>query len=498
VTERRRRRVFLRLALLAVLMLSPAPLIGAARITIVNANAPGVGFNDPTPAEPVGGNPGTTIGEQRLNAVEYAAGLWGVLLDSAVEIRIQASFDSLSCTATTAVLGQGSPAQSLMDFPNAPLSGTWYPAALANRIAGTDLIPASSGHIRLKFNANIGTTGCLEGSQWYYGLDNDHGDKLDLVTIVLHEAGHGLGFLTLVDDDTGAEFLGHPDVFEAHVLDTSSNKHWTEMTADERRASEVKTGRVVWDGIAVQAAVPTTLEGVPLLTVTAPAGIAGDYEVGTAAFGGELTVGGLAASLVAALDSEDGAGPASTDACSALTNSSAVSGKVALADRGTCTFATKARNAQAAGAIAIVIVNNVSDTSALGLGGDDPTITIPAISITQADGDIIRESLDTGVSVDLRINPRRLAGVGLENRVLLFAPNPAQPGSSISHWDTSVHPNLLMEPNISDDLPHAVDLTLPLLRDIGWRSDAIPEPAPRQRLFRLDLQPATREVAPRP
>jgi hypothetical protein len=55
-----------------------------------------------------------------------------------------------------------------------------------------------------------------------------------------------------------------------------------------------------------------------------------------------------------------------------------------------------------------------------------------------------------------------------------------------------------MEPNISDDLPHAVDLTLPLLRDIGWRSDAIPEPAPRQQLFRLDLQPATREVAPRP
>ena len=50
---------------------------GAATITIVNNNAPGVGFNDPSPRLPVGGNPGITLGDQRLNVFNYAAGIWG-------------------------------------------------------------------------------------------------------------------------------------------------------------------------------------------------------------------------------------------------------------------------------------------------------------------------------------------------------------------------------------------------------------------------------------
>src|SRR5690242_19174650 len=44
-----------------------APARAAATIVIVNLNAPGEGFNDPTPAAPVGGNTGTTLGQQRLN-----------------------------------------------------------------------------------------------------------------------------------------------------------------------------------------------------------------------------------------------------------------------------------------------------------------------------------------------------------------------------------------------------------------------------------------------
>src|SRR5262249_46132674 len=65
-----------------------------------------------------------------------------------------------------------------------------------------------------------------------------------------------------------------------------------------------------------------------------------------------------------------------------------------------------------------------------------------------------------------------LAGADSANRVLMFAPNPIQSGSSVSHYDTSALRNLLMEPSISDDLTHNVsspfDLTFELLRDIGW------------------------------
>lgn len=73
------------------------------------------------------------------------------------------------------------------------------------------------------------------------------------------------------------------------------------------------------------------------------------------------------------------------------------------------------------------------------------------------------------VTGTLGIDPNGLAGADAQGRVLLFAPNPVQPGSSISHWDRSATPNLLMEPSISTNLPLGrADITLPLLEDIGW------------------------------
>jgi hypothetical protein len=102
------------------------------------------------------------------------------------------------------------------------------------------------------------------------------------------------------------------------------------------------------------------------------------------------------------------------------------------------------------------------------------------------------------VVVSLRVNPRRLAGTGAGERPLLYAPDPDEPGSSISHWDTSATPNLLMEPNINGDLGHEVDLTLPVLRDLGWSSDAVPAPAPRSGPARTSADHATRTVPVRP
>ena len=75
---------------------------GAATVVVVNANEPNVGFNDPTPLEPVGGNHGRTLGAQRLIAFQHAADLWGKTIDSAVPIRISAKFDDLPSTAESA------------------------------------------------------------------------------------------------------------------------------------------------------------------------------------------------------------------------------------------------------------------------------------------------------------------------------------------------------------------------------------------------------------
>jgi hypothetical protein len=58
-------------------------------------------------------------------------------------------------------------------------------------------------------------------------------------------------------------------------------------------------------------------------------------------------------------------------------------------------------------------------------------------------------------------------------------PDPIEIGSSTSHWARAAQPNLLMEPNLSSDLSHDVDLTLPLLRDIGWFANSGPAGAGR-------------------
>ena len=73
---------------------------------------------------------------------------------------------------------------------------------------------------------------------------------------------------------------------------------------------------------------------------------------------------------------------------------------------------------------------------------------------------------------NLGVNLTQRAGTDALGRALMYTPNPFQGGSSVSHWDTVAFPNLLMEPAINADLTHTVgppaDLTLPLLRDIGW------------------------------
>ena len=115
------------------------------------------------------------------------------------------------------------------------------------------------------------------------------------------------------------------------------------------------------------------------------------------------------------------------------------------------------------------------------MGGSDDTITIPLVSITQADGAALRAQPRRGRHGDAAARSEPPAGADPGGRVLLYAPNPVDGSSSISHWDSSAFPNLLMQPNIASDLQHDVDLTLPLLQDLGWSSEAaIPTAPPRR------------------
>ena len=462
----------------------------AATIQIINIDGPGVGFNDPTPAAPVGGNPGTTLGQQRLNVFDFVANFWGRRLNSDVPIQVLSTFDALPCDSSSGVLGAAGALFIWANTPNAK-ANTWYPQALANKLAAVqvNMTPDpvfGSADIIAFFNGDLGKTGCLDGLSFYLGLDGnaDPISQIDLVTTVLHEFGHGLGFQTFTDDATGAQVpsdedstVSFPSIWDYFLFDPQQRKTWAQMTDAERVTSAITPRNLVWNGKQVTKDAHKVLNrGTPELFV-AGGGLNKFYFIGTAEFGPAIDKHTLISSEMArVVDQADGRGLA----CTALdaTNAKAVKGKVAIIDRGSCAFTVKVKNAQLAGAKAVIIADNVVGTPPPNLSGTDATITIPAVRVTRDDGAEIKAAVAAtpprriGPIAVLFDNQLKLAGADFLQRVFMFTPNPNQPGSSVSHYDTLATPNLLMEPFAEPNQPIAVappkDLTLPLLRDIGW------------------------------
>jgi hypothetical protein len=453
-----------------------------AKITIYNADqGTGKGFDDPTPVAPIAGNTGTTVGQQRLNVFNYVANIWGQSLDSASEIKVYASFAPLSCTATSGTLGGTSVSWWLANFPGADFANTWYHVSLASKLAGGDLEPNADpledSDMIIQFNGSLGSTGCLETSHWYYGLDeNEAPGDINLATVTLHEMGHGLGMSSFFTQSTGALISGIPDIYQRNLLDRSLNQTFDGMTATDRRNSVIDPRNVVWIGSHVTNAVPNVLQlGTPILKVNAPAAIAGFYQIGGASFGTPVGAPGITGPVVAALDAADASGPTTLDGCSPLTNAADVAGKIAIVNRGTCGFVVKGKNLQDAGAIAMIVADNAAGGPPADLGGADPTLTITSVRVTQSDGNLLRAQLGAGLNVTIGVDPTLRAGADPQGRALMFTPNPRQAGSSISHWDTIATPDLLMEPFTTPNMALRVDeprdIQLAQMRDIGWYED---------------------------
>ena len=468
-------------ALIAACLFVPA---AQATIIPVNQDPAGVGLNDPTARAPEGGNPGTTVGDQRKIVYQFAAGLWGSILTTNQDVKVGASFAALSCTPTGGTLGSAFATWIDWNFPNAPLANTLYHAALANQIAGSNLNSAEPEYsfpydveINSQFNANLGQPNCLAGSGWYYGLDgNTPAGKISFLDVVMHEIGHGLGFSGFVGYSSGVlgervGANGASDVYTHIAYDNVKGLRFDDagMTDADRAAAMVVQGRVSWDGTTVKAQVPNTLG--PKTAIQISGSMTANYPFyGTAAFGSAATSANFNGDLVIV---NDGAGADTADACDALAAGS-LTGKVAFINRGTCGFEFKARNAQGAGAIAVIIGNVASSSNANDAPGmaDDTTIpdtTVPTLSLRLADANAIRAQA-TGMHAAFGVVAGEFAGADSGNRPLLYAPSTVANGSTFSHYDVSHTPNALMEPFINDDLAanFRTDLTLALFADEGW------------------------------
>jgi hypothetical protein len=134
---------------------------------------------------------------------------------------------------------------------------------------------------------------------------------------------------------------------------------------------------------------PTTFESIANVVITSPTSVAGNYPCfPTTAFGPPIPT-----SVNGAIELVSDVSPL---ACNANPITNSVSGKIALIRRGDCTFVEKVKNAQNAGAIAVIMMNNV-DGVPISMGGDDLTITIPSVMISKDVGDLIEASALSGV-----------------------------------------------------------------------------------------------------
>jgi hypothetical protein len=333
--------------------------------------------------------------------MRWAARIWEAQLGSGIDINVEVVFEELVCGPEPedgAVLAETGVGFLFHDFPNAPRQNTWYHGALAESLANENLsntvnrYPPDDGDFFVRFNSQIDEGCLLEDFSFYYGLDgNTPQGQASFAMTALHEMAHGLGFANFVNIASGGMPELTPDIYTVYTFDKDLQLHWDVMSNSQRRASATNTNRVVWDGPNTTDATAEFLEQAPTFTVNWPRYVAGSYQVQRALFGPPMELVGVSGGVALV---NDGSGDP-TLGCNALVNAAEIAGKIAVVDRGECLFTQKVKNAQNAGAIAVLVVNNRPDEFVM-MGGSDPTITIPSAHISQADGELIKSVLVSG------------------------------------------------------------------------------------------------------
>jgi len=134
---------------------------------------------------------------------------------------------------------------------------------------------------------------------------------------------------------------------------------------------------------------------VATVLVNSPGTIAGTYNAEEAGFGPGLTAPITGDFVVV----DDNTNPDPNDGCEALINGAALNGKIAVVYRGNCTFVTKVLAAQNAGALAVIVINNVPGGT-IAMGGNGAGITIPSVMVSQGDGATIVNEINAGSTVN--------------------------------------------------------------------------------------------------
>lgn len=452
-----------------------------AQFVFITNDPTGVGFNDNTAAstlsaQALGNNLGTTVGELRRNVLEAAGARWSQFLNSQIPILVDVDFEDLGGSSAGGIVLAGASASSYVrNFANAPRPGIYYPLALASSLADADLRPDLSD-IDITVNSNAELDG-NSGPSWYYGLDgNTPSNLINFSNVIAHELGHGLGFASFANLETGAYAFGDPDIFSTLIYDSEVFLSWESMNDSGRVTSATNDPYVVWFGpysnTAADGVNDYIASGKQNFTITRTS-----YPALKADFSSSISDDGFTGELVLVNDGVN----ITSDAAEVIINTTELSGKIALVDRGLVRFDLKVSRAQDAGALAVVIANDVEGDAIFSPSGES-TDPVPVIFVSENSGINLKALLSTGNPVSVTLFTSLLtvneggSATEFQTNIRLHAPATLEPGSSVSHWSEDASPNLLMEPSINSRLNENLDLSPLLMKDIGWstRDIAIP------------------------
>ena len=276
-------------------------------------------------------------------------------------------------------------------------TGPWNTSTpFAGMRIGPGVAPQAELYALRVFGCTGSTVVTAEAIEWTTdpNEDDDFTDHLDVINLSLG-SNHGSV------NDLSSQAVENAALLGVIVLAASGNAGDTHFITSSPGAAN--------RSISVAASVDSGQPGASL-TVNSPPAIAGSYAGAASAYTDPTpppppTASGQTANVVL-VDDGSTVGPGTVnDACQAFVNAAAIAGNIALTERGGCNFNVKVQNAQAAGAIGVIVANNAVGDPVPNVMGGAATIeiTIPAISVAKATGDAIRAQLLSG-SVNATLN----------------------------------------------------------------------------------------------
>lgn len=178
--------------------------------------------------------------EEARVAFQYAIDIWSATIKTDVKIKVFANWAFLDDINTLAFV---TPTE-VRNFEGTPDPGVWYPMALAEKLARKNLNPVTEADIVATFNSRR--------DDWYFGTDgNCPADKFDLVSVVLHELGHGLGFSGTFRVSNSVGFFGlndsRPKIYDTYLKNGVNQKLITFESGTLALANQITSNSVTFE-----------------------------------------------------------------------------------------------------------------------------------------------------------------------------------------------------------------------------------------------------------